>query len=1183
MLSEYHNLCSTRDQSLAADIRNTVCNLAISLDACVSADEEVHPYLECVLSFCLANLLQQSAKEQAILATECMAVVLSAARTNESFSDLPILHALHRSAAGNISSIVQLLLGILPAGEGVYNAVGTILAPLLAAVESRHLSPVDILGHIANAMPNCNVPAADRLFLMVVDELLSRSSGFGQAEPAWQLNNVAQRVVQCLPFVDLVKRSVLSDEVYHRAAVTKVICRLCRACAQVAEMFCELGVFEYLVESIRAVGSQESNAVSTEGKRLSSCAIEAAAAIVEQNPSGLSEKWCYCLDVFLAVCEYFSEGEQAQHISAILDHAFRSAPLPAFSHSLIDKVATYEMMICTHMLQARDVSAKSADRSCQHDDVLQYEALFEHGILFLTNFLQRYSPSTASLHSLLRICETAVQPNQPFRSILGLAVQITNRFIALYQEPGEKEGSIVSEELQSLGERLLFIYFDTWASTLEGFLGDFEKQLHTSDFVLTLILAADLLCYVFDPIFLLCGACSNDDQDSMRRWCWKFLPPRSVFCLSLQLSGVSTDESALNTCEEYSFEVLRRYLWSISIMPLQAQGGALEDCVQCIETTEQSFLASLADCDDRDGAAFHMFKTSVQLDLLDSLCPPELLANALCSRLKRWYHMKGKEIISHCLDIGRGVSLLCSRFGLRFQLFGIASEILGSMMRNGGYCIENPNDFTIFQQVILGDVQDSVDTYAWEKFAIYVLARDVDSRVGEKIVWSMLSEHSNVVKSMIFALSESTQPQVIADSLLKLADDHDGARKLIKSFEQAGANDILTNLLTTIHSAAGTHSKSHGSVQKFSLECQRISSFISILSRELSGSVTAWSLTCLVCDIFVREATVAVENPGSWLLLSNLLRWLIASLSNRTEKGIESYIRQSDVIPQVIHILRVPFSSTANIFQDQCISAGACFVILLIRKELVIDCPKDRIELLCDFAGDQSAWERLFNSFSFLVERDPAFKLTNCCHLLKCLLTVPSVEKYALVTACSGEIITLLTTAACSRCPFLEEIALNLLTVAMKLVLDKPNNYCSSSIQLQLSAKKLNKVCSATASFPEWKYVEAALSLGHLDDVLRSSQLRVRTRIKTLVKETSSKQKAPHKHSVEMIESMNALLSAIDERWSKIEHQVIVPNSSLNIPHDPAMQTITRPIPIERGHSSILLGRNYILAFNEVM
>lgn len=1180
MLTEYLNLRSIHEESLAVDMRNTICGLAVSLDACVMADGEVYIYLECVLSVCMAHFLQESSEEQAVLAAECTATMLNTARNNSTLHDLQILHTVRGSAAGRMSSIVPSLLAVLPAEENIVNAVATILGPLLSSMQPGDMSPDNILQHVADTMPHGNNPSADRLFLMVVDELLIRAIAFESLEQIWDSSNVARQVTECPAIVDVVKRSVLSDEVCHRASASKVVCLLCKLCSQAAEKLCRDDVFEYLVESIRSVGIGENATVSTTEKSLLASSMESASAIARQRPKTLVDKWCYCLDVFLSVCEHFTEGEQANSMSNLLDLAFRTAPVPSFSDGLLQKVGTYEMMICTRMLQERETFKGSTDRSYQGKDTSQFEEVFDQGMSFLNDFLRRYRPNSESLHSLLRICEIAARPNQPLQSVLRLAIQIVSGFVTLCQSLEEKVEGTNLQNVQDLGQRLLFIVFDTWAPALEALFDAYDKKSHTSGSVSTLVLVVELLHAVFHPAFVLCGACSTADQNEMQRWCWNRFPPRSIFSLSLLVNGVSFEETQLKSREEENFQVLKCYLLSISV-PLQGQASLSEQYLQQFGTTEDYYLASLSDCKDGVNAAFLIFETGAQLDLLDSICAPELLADSLSSRLKKIYNKSAKDEVVHCLDVARGISFICSRFSLRFRMFRIASEVLESIMQIEEYRIGDPRDFSIFQLTISSDTQCRPDVYAWDKFADYVLTPDIDSTLNENTVWKVLLEKSDVVKSVMYALSESAYPQRIADVLLKMADDQNGSTQMIKAFQQAGANDVLTNLLKTVNSKAGMHNNLHESdVDKFRLEAQNVCSFVSVLSREALGSVTTWSLLCLVCDTFVREATVIVQKPNSWLFLSNLLRWLVASLSTTTEKGMESYIHQSDVIPQLVLLLRMP--STYSIFQDQCISAGACFLIVLLRKGLPIKCSSELIEILSAFAADESAWERLFSSFSFSAEKDVAYKLTNCCFLLKSLLSVSSLRSSALQTACSSEISTLIVTASCSASRVLEEGALGLLTDVMQFSLESPSYCCcSSSVQLLLSTRKLKKVCYGTASLSEWNFVEATVSIGYLDDVLLTSGPEIRTRIVKMM-EACSEEFSQNKGCVKLLQSSQALLSSLDTRWTKIVHAGGEPTLDSGQKKVSDTQQLQRPVLGEKKHPNILLGSNYILAVDDM-
>lgn len=182
---------------------------------------------------------------------------------------------------------------------------------------------------------------------------------------------------------------------------TKIVVVLCHDCPEVSEQFCLCGVFENLVESIRSV-SQADGGLSAERKNKLFLSVESVAAIFLQKAKGLSQKWCYCLDVIVSVCEHLTEGKHAQMITeVVLSHAFKRAALPLFTDELIDKVVAFEMMLCTKILQEVSRNSNERDMGRGENGASQSGGVVTSGIESLTNSspdtVQAVKPSTHPL------------------------------------------------------------------------------------------------------------------------------------------------------------------------------------------------------------------------------------------------------------------------------------------------------------------------------------------------------------------------------------------------------------------------------------------------------------------------------------------------------------------------------------------------------------------------------------------------------------------------------------------------------------------------------------------------------------------------------------------------------------------------------------------------------------------
>lgn len=1036
-----------------------------------------------------------------------------------------MLHSLHCAVRGRAAAFEMRVFAMLPAADGMFHNVGEVVCAMLVAVDWEEVDCAALVDAVANAMPQRRMPEADRLFLDVVYVLLERSVEIA-SRVGCEVVALANTLMKCGQFVDVVKSSVLSEEIGTLERVTKIVATLCHECLEIAELFCACGVFEYIVESIRSVG-QGDGSLSVEKKNKLFLSVESVAAIVIQKPKGLTEKWCYCLDVIVSVCEHLSEGPQAQMITDILGHAFKHAAPPIFTDELIDKFVAFEMMLCTRMLQRVMRNSNGKKMECGGDTAFHYESVVTHGIESLTMLFTRYRPSLETIHSVLRICEGASQPKSPWPCMFAFMVQLVNHFISIYKARASEE-AIGIPALQILGQRLLFIMFDLWARALEGSVEDTQTTLHVFKSVDGFLSAMDMFSVALSPVFISSGSCSNDDQKGMRSWCWKYFPPKIIWYIYAEFDRLTGMEKADVKQIEMRLSV-RRYLWSIS--------GSGEpphsDRLTTVETTEDTYLEGLArGPKNSDSCAITLFEMGMEFDALDGLCSPDLLAEALCTRLGLLFSTQNQEASFQALKTVRGISFICCRFGLQFRMLEMPPNTLEMAFRAEQFSISNSRDFDIFQQTVLRGRTSLADVLAWNSFAEYIQNFETASLPQESEVWTMLCEHTQTVTSVTYALSKSTLPENISSCLLGMFEGHEIPCRLVSSFEKAGVADLLCGLVKSLPRQIfpTSQSKTAEVGEDYFAEHRRVSCFIAVLSGGgfLAGSRTNWNLLSLVCEAFGRE-TVSLEGPSDVLsLLFSLIRCLIAILVSTRDGKVRSYMHQNGVTAQLVRVLR--FWSGSSLSQDMVTSAAACLLVLVVGPTDSAEVIPALNPILSELLQDLSTWERVLCSFPMSSGGDRCCKVTNCCFLLDSLLKRTSLSKEKRLAVSSRRVILPLTRAASSSDALLEEAALRVLKTMIEMNPSQFEGSSSLCLLRRLATHNVTKLCSSTArklSDFEIAYARVAVLCGHADNELHELEKTVRR----WSDRKQDKSDPEHETALEhMFPHMSALLSALGDR-----------------------------------------------------
>lgn len=1028
-----------------------------------------------------------------------------------------MLHSLNSAVSGRAAAFLVRVLAILPTADGMFHDVGEVVCVVLVAADWQEVDFTAVVDAVANAMPQRRMPEADHLFLGVVYVLLQRSS---ESSPR-VVGELTKTLMKSEQFLDVVKSSVLSDDVGILKKVTDIVAVLCRECSEIAEQFCDCGVFEYIVESIRSVSQSDGN-LCVEKKNKLCLSVESVAAMVVQNPKGLTQKWCYCLDVIVSVCEHLSEEPHAQMITEVLGHAFRHAALPLFTDELIDKFVAFEMMLCTRMLQSVTRNSNGKEMECGGNGASHYEGVVTCGIESLTQLFTRYRPSCETIHSVLRVCEGATQPESPLPCIFALLVQLVNHFISFYQAR-ESEEAIGIHTLQSLGQRLLFIVFDLWTRALEGSVEDTQTILHVFKSLDGFLSAMDMFSIALSPVFVASGSCSSEDQKGMRSWCWKYFPPRNIWYMCAEFDRLRHKEEVDAKQIEKRLSV-RRYLWSIS----GSGGPPHSDKPATIDTTEDTYLESLAHgLKNSDNFPIALFEMGMEMDSLDGLCSPDLLAEALCTRLQHLFSAENQEASLQAL---RGISFLCCRYGLQFRLLEILPNSLDMVFQAEGFSISNSRDFDIFQQTVLRGRTSLADVLAWNRFAECIQNFDIASLPQETAVWVMLCEHTQTVSSVTYALSKSEFPQNISSCLLDMFEVHATPSRLLSSFEKAGVADLLCGLLKSLPRRISTTPQSETTEIGDFAEHRRVSCFIAILSQGgfLAGSRANWNLLRLVCETFSRE-TVKLDGPSDvFSFLYSLIRCLIAIHVNTKDGIVRSIIHQNGVAAQLVRVLR--FSSGTSLSQDQVTSAAACLLVLILEDTDSGKEPTALNPILIELLQDLSTWERVLCSFPMSSGGDRCCKVTNCCFLLDSLLKRTSVAKEKRLTVCSRRVILPLTRAASSSDVLLEEAALRVLITMIEMNTSQFEGSSSLCLLRRVATRNVMKLCSTTARTVfdfEIAYARVAVLCGHADNELHELEKAVRK----WCDGKQNKLNPGHEAAVEhMFPYMSALLSGLDDR-----------------------------------------------------
>lgn len=1136
LLSAYFNLHLGTYETLAQDTRMIICSLAVCFDCALAAEHPVYPHLRKILSVCVQQVSEEAPREQRRLAVECMSAALSTARSSQTLRDGPLLETLRTAVEEAGSCLVIDVFTLLPCDDKAYQAVACVLSPLLAVLHPKTIDVPDVVARLSSALPLEGTVAADVLALSVAHGLMTRNiqTAFGSTEPAWDVQKVSSEVVESVALTNVLKRSVLSEESRLRDLATSVVSRVCEASHQAASALCNCGLFEYVVESIRTLNMHEEE-LPTEKKMLVCSAIKSAAAIVQREPADLSDKWCYSLDVFLSTCQYLPHGESIPLLFRILSHAFRNAPLPVFSHELIEKFVGFQLKVSTLLRQVNCKNSRGQPLEDHEDkDAVVWGAILDESLALLSDFLTKYRPCSSTIESLLRGCEASLQSGKPPLNAFRLITRIFERFLESIKKSESRE-AVASKRTQDLAHMLLFLTFNPCARAVEDIVGDAEARLRDDYFNRFLCSAVSLFGSALDPAFAELGFCSDEGQNAMRTWCWQYLPPREVFAISRTGERVPLEATGESWSSQDTSAGLQKYLHRMS----STTNGIAEDHgrVDLVPTTEVSFLNSLSTIADRSAVSLQLLEASIELDMMTSLCSPEGIAEALATRFRRTTGVADAN--DACLDlaVARDLSFTCCRYGFQFEMLELRHNVFASVVGHESFCMRHSQDFDVFQQTVTRPVRSAADVHAWDKLVQFMGATDTESHQEETLLWNLILENDSVVTSAIFAISNSSAPHEIVECLISLAEDRHRSSELIKAFERSEVVDALAKGLGAIRSSSVERLDKDVRKLNDELERRRLSSFLLLLSREGSSALHNIRLFCLTCDIFVREASLTSISSGGWLFMTHLLRLLIVSIDHCTDDTLISYVQRSSLIVQAVRLMRT--SQGQDMFRDQFVSSAACLLVAIVQCCSLVGSENCPGQLLEDLAGDQSLWQHLLSSFSAITERDWAYKVSNCCCLLECLLSFNRTEGAASQTACSIEITTILAVAASSERSFLHESALRVLLKGMSGENLAPH---VSSTQLQYSINLLSKISSLEASPLELLYVEAAVLIGHVDAFLGTLKLATRTCVEKQGQNLSSEQRRDH--GDELPVTVTKLQAAIKKREEEIASSAAIERSA---------------------------------------
>lgn len=1029
--------------SLSNDLVLLIAQIAISYDAQSHSNPSV----------CTAVL---SAIVQAIIQTPhpCAAPLLARLLAPSENSSVPVdPHPLaHRSL---IPHLLQ--------SPRHFEHLTTVLVTAIPLAD--HLSIADTFHLLEEAIPPKRHLPADLMFLHLVAKLVEHSD-----------SSHAPLFVESRPLIIILQNAFISSMHSIRNAASQLFARLVNI-PSLPEFLCQ-NIFDYIIEGMRTQAIQA--LLPSDQKALHAVSLYALAALVKHAPKNLSDKWCYSLYVLLDITEHLDQPVHTSALCAVLQNAVQCAPIPVFNADIVDALVSFIMRVCLTCLKTL-----TSQNQNQHVEVLR--GTFR----LVSDLFQRWRPCVRAMHSVLRICECLARPDLVFSSIFPFMVLVIDHYKCIVT--GLKEGDNIKRkykpsDIQQLGQRIVFLIFDTFAGVLEGTIAPSGADI-SSQKCEEIALAMIMMTAGLDQIFVETEACTLEDQLGMQGWCWRFLPPRLIFG---HLS--SRDQSTVTR------QTIQKYIKTVCNDDVNERGintSSYPYSEEVLLNGLKSDIKTMSTC-----CSFRLLRKSITINSVDSLAHPEVLVEAMLERLSNISassELKDKiNTENHIGETVRAISHVCSRYELCFPSEQVSEDALETTINRESFCLTNASDCAVMQHIVTRkNTNSSLDVAVWDMYANH--CRYPDKQIGdqESIIWDLLVNDIAVCQSATYAISKSYDSNTIVDCFLDISEKRNAQEILIRAFEKAGVMNRVCSVLHQLKNSFGKNSSFKGKDEHegYNVLCERVSSFFKLMlcsERSISYTSLSWEVTRASCETFVRESTAEGKENSNCILLA-IVRCLVSILKNTKDSSRITYITKSGVESKALHVLR-NFSREGQ-FNNDLASTTACLVVLLLEGNQWSGEQSLLNPHILDFLRDKDAWERLLSPYPVPVDVDPAYRIANCCYLLDVLLHKANKQNYPERNFISNKTIILLCEATSSISIALRIAACTVLRTIMSFRNIGDGFYPVLSVHEEVSDIILEMVCSGSTkdriSVAHVQYLQEAIRCGHLDTLLELAQNHV--------------------------------------------------------------------------------------------
>ena len=751
----------------------------------------------------------------------------------------------------------------------------------------------------------------------------------------------------------------------------------------------EASIFEYIVESLRITESSGSDL------KFLLYSITALSALAQKQAS---QKWVYSLDVVLSVAPYL--GSSVHELRPVVCAALQNAPVPLFSSSLIDSVVSFTIQMLTHEREAVSV------------------------IESLTSLLERLRPNVKSLHSVIGIVEITMISREYAKCSLALVNVLGQHFISMAMQA---DSAVMREDAIGAGRRLCSIAFKTWGPDENDVMEFVEVSKSENPYPCNVIISVMMMrTTMMDETFVRIGAYDIEDWSKIVLWCWQTLPPRVVFaCCRHYYENVQVTESAARYCQRISAES------PSDDMPSSAT----------FQVTEQSFLDALAAPGGNNGfpGAIKLVLRSVELDLLENICQPELVLEAL-QRLLAVYMSSSfsQSTNDQHVNIANALKLItrvCSQYKLAFPKLEIPDLAFSQVFVSSDPFFSCEGNSLLFFSIVNANQRTFADVAAWELFADkYIKSLHLQkslTNVEEQIVGNDVC-----LESAVYAITKAKDPVAIAECVVAIVGRNGRASanltSILEKMEVFSTScqlfrDIETEL-SQHDSSTGEHAQSrHGQLQlKMKAGIGQLMLLTS--AAPMLDAPRCIALTRAICDVIVCGVATHHPTRTSNMLLTAALEYLVALGSHWTsENPTRRYLCQSGVADALLRILGC--LGGENRMQNR-LAAVACSFLKLCASALPDKYFAYRSRVIALDLLREIQWSTLLSSFPLSPDIDNAVRIAKCCEFLECIITEELLKN---IRAWDRKSLTLtlttLTITSCSIFAFARQAAVHVLMI----------------------------------------------------------------------------------------------------------------------------------------------------------